>query len=123
MKKLALLLLLFIPLISFASFDLDGEISRFAVKYHQDAKLAARILYCESRRDNSAINLSSAVGEDVGFFQINTYWHQKTAEAMGLDIYSPEDNLEYGFYLMSKEGTQPWNASKKCWGDVFLAEK
>jgi len=36
-------------------------------------------------------------------------------EVQDLDIFVPEDNLEAGFYVLSKYGTLPWHASRPCW--------
>ncbi len=48
--------------------------------------------------------------------QINEYYHAKTAEKMGLDIYTLEGNMAYAKYLYEKNGLSDWDASRPCWG-------
>ena len=93
----------------------DGEVHRLSVKYHQNELLVREIIYCESRGVPSARNLQAVVGVDIGYWQINTFYHLASAKAVGLDIYNQWDNLEYGFILLSNQGTRPWNWSKPCW--------
>lgn len=93
----------------------DSEVSRLALKYNQDETLARRIIKCESSNNAHATGTRAVVGQDIGYWQINSYFHEKPALKMGYDIYNWEDNLEYGFILLSNEGTRPWNASKYCW--------
>ncbi len=47
--------------------------------------------------------------------QINKRYHGKTAEELGLDLNTIEDNLAYARHLYEKQGTQPWSASAPCW--------
>lgn len=93
----------------------DSEVSRLALKYNQDETLARRIIKCESSNNAHATGTRAVVGQDIGYWQINSYFHEKPALKMGYDIYNWEDNLEYGFILLSNEGTRPWNASRYCW--------
>jgi hypothetical protein len=51
--------------------------------------------------------------------QINTRYHGKTAEELGLDLTDIEDNLAYARYLYEKQGTQPWSASAPCWSKTI----
>lgn len=53
---------------------------------------------------------------DVGLLQINSLVHEKTARKIGFNIHSIYGNIGYGKQLYIKEGTKPWNSSKKCWG-------
>ncbi len=99
---------------------MDGEISRLAKKYKQDENLARKIIDCESKAYSRAENKNYDENgvwwsTDYGPWQINNYYHEDTANKMDLDIHDQWDNLEYGFYLMSEEGTDPWNASAYCW--------
>lgn len=93
----------------------DSEVHRLAEKYNQDETIARKIIGCESNTSNNSVNLSSVVGIDYGYFQLNSYFHEQRMREMGWNIRMPWDNLEYGFYLMSKEGTKPWIWSKPCW--------
>ena len=90
-------------------------VSNYAEEYGVDLKLANAIISCESRYNENAIGTLAVVGEDVGLWQINSYFHKQTALSMGLDIYKVEDNIKYGFYLLSTEGVRHWYPSKLCW--------
>lgn len=107
----------------------DSEVTRLAIKYGQNESLARKIISCESSLYGSAENknyrpefdpktdITTMVhwSSDWGYFQVNDYWHEQTAKKMGLDIFNWEDNLEYGFYLLSTDGTRHWAASRHCW--------
>lgn len=101
--------------------SIDEHITQEAIKYDVDPFLAKKIMWCESRQyENKAINENkrddgSVWSLDIGRWQINDYWHQETMKSMGWDIYDDHDNVSYGFYLLNKEGTRHWNASKHCW--------
>lgn len=85
-----------------------------------DTPILAEIARCESQFrqfDKNGEVLRGVVNDrDVGVMQINEYYHLETAEKTNIDIYTLEGNLEYGRKLYEKFGTDPWNASKPCWG-------
>ena len=60
-------------------------------------------------------NVLVGVSGDIGYCQIAPQYHQKNAEAMLLDIYSEEGNIDYANYLFRRNGYKDWLASKKCW--------
>jgi hypothetical protein len=103
------------PVILIVEKTYDTEVSRLAIKYGQDEALARKIIFCESTVYSGAVGNHAVVGKDIGYWQINTYFHESDALKMGYNIYKWEDNLEYGFWLLSKQGTQPWSASRGCW--------
>lgn len=88
-------------------------------KYFADAPIMAEIAWCESRMRHLAPDGSVFRGkvndDDIGVMQINTHYHQETADELNIDIYSLKGNLAYARYLYEKEGTRPWNSSKPCW--------
>lgn len=91
-----------------------------AKKYGQDEALARRIIQCESQTNQSKKNdnyTKSGVywSSDHGYWQINDYWHERTAARRGFNIYLWDENLEYGFILLKEQGTEPWTASRHCW--------
>lgn len=53
---------------------------------------------------------------DTGICQINLHYHQADAIKMGLDLWKEQDNIRYANYLYEKQGSQPWNWSRSCWG-------
>ena len=86
--------------------ELDREI--------QKKKILKAIITCESS-NRHVIGTLAKVGIDIGKCQINTYWHGKRAASMGLDLYDPEDNMDYCLYLFESEGVKPWKSSQVCW--------
>lgn len=96
-------------------FDLDRELIRLSIQYNIDEDLARRIIQCESQFVEDAVGRDAVVGTDHSYWQFNShYWEQDMLER-GWDIYDPQDNLEAGFWLLSRDGTKHWNASKGCW--------
>ena len=76
------------------------------------------IAHCESSdrhyNEDGTVLTGLIDPRDIGRYQINSYYHQETAENMGLDIFDEEDNEEYAVWLFEREGFQPWSASKLC---------
>jgi hypothetical protein len=99
----------------------DSQIRLFALKYGQDETLARSIIQCESsaKHDATGLNFEAsstiAWSKDIGFWQINDYYHKAEALKKGFDITDRWQNLEYGFILLKQRGTNPWRASKHCW--------
>lgn len=52
---------------------------------------------------------------DVGLFQINVKYHAKTAEKLGMDIYTLEGNIAYAKYLLKTQGLNAWVHSRFRW--------
>lgn len=77
-------------------------------------KILRAIIDCESS-NRHVIGTLSKMGIDIGKCQINTYWHEERAASMGLNLYDPEDNMEYCLYLFDSEGVKPWRSSQVCW--------
>ena len=106
----------------------DTHITAMAKKYGQSEWLAREIMRCEGVAYAIAHDIPPSEARhynytddgvlwsvDVGRWQINDHYHVAAAAALGLNIYDDYDNIEYGFYLLQKEGTQPWLASQYCW--------
>lgn len=100
---------------------LETQVIRLAKEYKQDPILALKIIKCEGMRygslgNNKNLDANGKVwSTDIGPWQINDYFHERRALEMGLNIHKDEDNLRYGFILMSEQGTRPWTASSYCW--------
>lgn len=77
------------------------------------------IARCESGMrqfdENGEVLRGKVNKSDLGFFQINAYYHLESSKKAGFDIYTEEGNIGYALWLYKKEGTQPWKASEKCW--------
>lgn len=95
------------------------NVEKFLSDYFADIPLLAKIGGCESHNRQYDNNGSVLQGEqnhyDRGVMQINILYHEKTAEAMGLDLNSIDDNVAYARYLYEKYGAKPWMSSSACW--------
>lgn len=91
-------------------------------EYFTDTPIMADIAWCESRfrhlTPEGEIFRGKVNNNDIGVMQINTAYHAKAAEELGIDLYSLQGNLAYAKYLHEKEGTRPWNSSRPCWGKL-----
>lgn len=87
--------------------------------YFAETPILAEIARCESsfRQVDKAGNLlrGEVNKSDVGLMQVNEHYHGEKALDLGFDLTTVNGNLAYAKYLYDKEGTKPWNASKKCW--------
>lgn len=52
---------------------------------------------------------------DIGMCQINLTYHKAPAQKLGFDLFTEQGNIKYANTLYKKEGSKPWNASRKCW--------
>ena len=92
-------------------------------EYFSDIPIMFEVARCESTfRQNDPITGQPLRGvvnsSDVGVMQINEYYHLDRAERLGYNIYTLEGNLDYARYLYERKGTQPWQASQPCWGNI-----
>jgi hypothetical protein len=88
-------------------------------EYFAETPILAEIARCESSFRHVGKDGKVLRGEvnksDLGLLQVNKYYHGEKAEDLGFDLMTVDGNLAYAKYLYDKEGTAPWNASKKCW--------
>ena len=95
------------------------SVEAYVREYFADTPVMAAVAQCESRfrqyDKNGSVLRGEAVAEDVGVMQVNETYHKKTADKLGLNLHTMEGNVSYARYLYEKEGTVPWNSSKKCW--------
>ena len=99
--------------------NLDRYIAQYAQTYGVSADLAQRIMWCESRLNANALNYNKDEegiiwSTDIGYWQLNDYYWSGELLKQGWEIDVPRDNLEAGFYLLSKYGTILWEASEFC---------
>lgn len=94
----------------------EGMVRR---EFQSDAPVMVQVAFCESTfrqyGPDGDVLRGSVNPQDRGIFQINEKYHGDEAAALGFDIYTTEGNIEFGRYLYSKYGTQPWQASEPCW--------
>jgi len=87
--------------------------------FWEEPDLAVAIAKCEGitngKLDPFAFNPTNG-SDDKGIFQISTLHHGVRVEELGLDMFDVQDNLTYAKILFDSQGTQPWSASKHCWG-------
>lgn len=97
------------------------------VKEHfKDSPIMVKVAWCESRnrqfeKDGVTVFRGKVNNDDVGVMQVNTYYHLKTSQKLGMDIMTLQGNLDYAKYLYDREGTVPWNSSSPCWGATEVA--
>lgn len=109
----------------FEKLGLEEKVEILAESYGVDKDVAGAIICAESKNNEDAINKnrdkSGAVwSKDYGYWQLNDYYHVKAATRLGYDIINnPDDNLMYGFYLLARDGTAPWSASKTRWKAIL----
>jgi hypothetical protein len=90
-------------------------------EYFIETPILAEIARCESSFRQVGKDGKVLLGEvnksDLGLLQVNKYYHGEKAEDLGFDLETVDGNLAYAKYLYDKEGTKPWSASQKCWGN------
>ncbi len=100
-------------------------LEKYLRKNFADTPILVEIAKCESelRQFDSNGNLlrGRVDSDDVGVMQINERYHLDTAKKMGLNVHTVEGNVAYAKYLYAKSGSDPWNASKPCWGKTVVA--
>jgi soluble lytic murein transglycosylase-like protein len=87
-------------------------------QYNVDPMAAAAVIYCESRGNPKARNVNRNGTIDRGIMQINTV-HNAAAARRGNDLDTVEGNLDFGLYLISKQGFAPYSASSECIGKTI----
>ncbi len=103
------------------------SIETYVREYFKDEPILAEVARCEStfrQYDSNGTILRGRVNsDDVGVMQINKFYHEDTADALGYDIYSIDGNLAFGRWLYQKYGAAPWSASSSCWAKSISGTK
>ena len=90
-------------------------------EYYADIPIMADIAWCESRMRHIGSDgtiIKNPNSSAIGVMQIMSSIHDPIADELGLDITTLDGNLAYARHLYEKQGTQPWDSSKKCWGQI-----
>lgn len=99
----------------------SNQVEQTVREYFADIPIMAEIARCESTYrhylPNGEVLRGKVDNDDTGVMQINTRYHQKTADKLGLDLENIYDNMAYARNLYERKGTQPWSASAPCWGN------
>jgi hypothetical protein len=97
------------------------ETEQIVRSYFRDIPVMVDIARCESTFTHKLSDGSILQGRvdpaDTGVMQINKRYHESTAAAMQLDLDDIYHNMAYARHLYETEGTQPWSASRSCWGN------
>ncbi len=99
--------------------DRPLTLEEYVREYYRDSPVLAHIAKCESSfrhlGGNGTVLRGETAPEDLGVMQINEFYHEERARALGFDLHTLDGNLAYAKWLYSEEGTVPWFASSKCW--------
>lgn len=102
-------------------------VEEYVMEYFEDIPIMTEVARCESQfvhyTDSGNILRGRVNKSDIGVMQINEYYHGDTAKRLDIDLYTLEGNVEYARDLYERKGTQPWDASKPCWGSQKIAKK
>lgn len=102
-----------------------GRTEDLVREYFRDIPMMAEVARCESTFRHTLADGSVLRGvvdnRDTGVMQINTFYHQATADALDLDLEDFYHNMAYARNLYERQGLQPWSASRPCWGNAQLA--
>ncbi len=94
-------------------------------EYFADIPVMIQVARCESTFRHTLADGTVLRGivddRDTGVMQINTYYHGDTADRMGLNLEDIYDNMAYARDLYERQGTQPWSASRPCWGRTLAS--
>lgn len=89
-------------------------------EYFEDIPVMIQVARCESTFRHTLSDGTVLKGKvdsaDTGVMQINKRYHGEAAVKLGLDLENIYDNMAYARHLYEKSGTQPWSASRPCWG-------
>jgi SepF-like predicted cell division protein (DUF552 family) len=107
----------------------SADIKKITKEYFKNTPVLAEIARCESEYRQFSTTGNTLRGRvnsaDVGVMQINEKYHLARSKQLGINIYTLEGNLKYGSLLYKEQGSQPWSASRPCWGktEATLAVK
>jgi hypothetical protein len=94
-------------------------------EYFSDIPVMIQVARCESTFRHTLADGTVLRGHvdnrDTGVMQINLGYHGETAEQLGLDMENIYDNMAYARDLYERQGTQPWSASRPCWGRTLAS--
>lgn len=104
------------------SLQTTSNVEQAVREYFKDIPVMVSVARCESQFRQTFPDGSILRGtidpRDIGVMQINTGYHASEAVKYNLDLHNLEDNMAYARILYEKKGTQPWNASAKCWNNI-----
>ena len=103
----------------------SGRVEELVRDYFSDIPIMVEVARCESTfrhtMDDGSVLRGVVDKRDTGVMQINTYYHQGYADDLELDLEDFYHNMAYARHLYERQGIQPWNASRPCWGKSHIA--
>lgn len=94
-------------------------------EYFSDIPVMIQVARCESTFRHTLADGTVLRGKvdsrDTGVMQINTGYHGVKADTLGLDLENIYDNMAFARDLYERQGTQPWSASRPCWGRTLAS--
>lgn len=102
--------------------DVENMMSteQYVRQYFSDIPIMIQVAKCESRfrqlDPNGDVHRGEVNNADVGVMQINEHYHLDQSVKKDYNIYTLEGNTAYARDLYERQGTQPWDSSKGCWG-------
>lgn len=106
--------------INYASADTPAEVREVVEQVFGEDSVMVAIARCESHfqqfNPDGTVLVGAIDPRDTGVMQINTYYHENDAIALGFDIRTLIGNLAYAKHIADRQGTVPWNNSRDCWG-------
>ena len=101
---------------SMTSSDIESLIREV---WGEDAEKGIAVARCESTlrqfKADGTILRGIVNPDDIGIFQINSYYHEEDYLRFGFDVFTPRGNVEYAKYIYDRSGLAPWVHSKPCW--------
>jgi hypothetical protein len=101
-----------------------AEIGQVVRAYYKDVPILAEVARCESHFKHytpDGVLMNKQGSSATGVMQLMAIYHEETAESLGWSIRDLEGNLAYARWLYDREGLQPWEASRYCWGSDLVA--
>jgi hypothetical protein len=90
----------------------------------KDSHKGIMVASCESQLrqfDKDGTVLRGRVNpDDIGIFQINSFYHEADYLKMGIDVFTPEGNVRYAKFIYDRDGLAPWVHSKTCWSQLLM---
>jgi len=97
---------------------------RFGVGNIFDKIAACESGYTQYSDPVNKVVLRNPASSAMGVFQIMESWHRREADSLGIDLTTVEGNSNFAEWLYNhpnamQSPSDPWNESKRCWGEEF----
>lgn len=90
-------------------------IEQFSSTYGVDGTLALSIANCESQLNAQAKNPDSTAKGIYQFLDSSWDLYSRLHWGESRDVLDSKSNIELGVWVLSQDGTQPWESSRLCW--------